>query len=213
MEEIEWSPKTELGRMVKEGQITDIEEILRKGIPIKETEIIDFLLPDLQEEVIDINLVQRMHGSGRRVKFRAVVVIGNMDGIVGFGIGSAKEVGPAIRKAIDKAKMNIIEIKRGCGSWECVCKEPHSVPMSVTGKSGSVSVTLMPAPRGLGLVAGDIAKHILRLAGVKDVWSMSKGNTRTTLNFARATFDALNKTIKIRAMDEHISKLGIKVGK
>ncbi|MFQ6050401.1 MAG: 30S ribosomal protein S5 [Candidatus Hydrothermarchaeota archaeon] len=213
MEEIDWIPKTELGRMVKEGQITSIEEILRKGLPIKETEIVDFLLPDLQEEVIDINLVQRMHGSGRRVKFRAVVVIGNMDGIVGFGKGSAKEVGPAIRKAIDKAKMNLIEIRRGCGDWECGCNELHSVPMRVTGKSGSVSVTLMPAPRGVGLVAGDIAKHILRLAGVQDVWSITKGNTRTTLNFASATFDALHKTIKIRITDEQMKRLGIKVGR
>ena len=79
----EWEPKTKLGRMVKEGQITSIDEIFDRGLPIMELEIVDFLLPDLEEEVMDVNLVQRMHKSGRKVNFRVIVAVGNKKGYVG----------------------------------------------------------------------------------------------------------------------------------
>jgi small subunit ribosomal protein S5 len=81
----EWEPKTNLGRLVKEGTITDIDEIFEKGLPIMELEIVDKLLPDLEEEVMDVNLVQRMHKSGRKVNFRVIVAVGNKDGYVGLG--------------------------------------------------------------------------------------------------------------------------------
>jgi small subunit ribosomal protein S5 len=103
------------------------------------------------------------------------------------------QVGPAIRKAIDAAKLDITYIRRGCGSWECACGLPHTVPYEVTGKSGSVSVTLIPAPRGLGIAAGNTATKVLEKAGIKDVWTKTFGTTRTTLNFAKATFEALNQ--------------------
>ncbi|MEM2481747.1 MAG: hypothetical protein QW365_01450, partial [Candidatus Nezhaarchaeales archaeon] len=77
----------------------------------------------------------------------------------------------AIDKAIVEAKLNIIPIRLGCGSWECRCGRPHSVPIKTWGKAGSVEITLIPAPRGTGLAAGDTAKIVLRLAGVKDVWT------------------------------------------
>ncbi|ADP77671.1 SSU ribosomal protein S5P [Methanothermus fervidus DSM 2088] len=189
----EWEPKTKVGRMVKEGVITDIDEILKKGLPIMEHEIVDILLPDLEEEVLDVNLVQRMHKSGRKVRFRVTVAVGNKDGYVGVGVGKAKEVGPAIRKAIDNAKYNIIKVRRGCGDWGCICGEKHSIPFKVTGKCGSVRVTLLPAPRGVGLAIGDVGKAVLRLAGIEDVWSRTKGKTQTTINFAKATFDALKR--------------------
>lgn len=205
----DWAPKTRLGNLVKKGEITDIKEIFKLGIPIMEAEIVDALLPGLEEEVIDINLVQRMHKSGRRVKFRAVVAIGNRKGYIGLGKARAKEVGPAIRKAITEAKLNLIEVKRGCGSWECGCITPHSVPMEVTGTGGSVRVTLLPAPRGIGLAAGDVAKKILSLAGVKDVWSKTKGQTKSTINFARATFDALRQTSLVKITEKQEKALGI----
>ena len=78
----EWEPRTNLGRLVKEGVITSIDEIFEEGHPIMELEIIDALLPDLEEEVIDVNLVQRMHKSGRKVNFRVIVAVGNKDGYV-----------------------------------------------------------------------------------------------------------------------------------
>jgi len=107
--------------------------------------------------------------------------------------------------------LNVIEIARGCGSWECRCGRPHSIPFDVTGHSSSVYVTLKPAPRGLGLAAAGVPKIILRLAGIEDVWAQSRGQTRTTLNFALATFDALRQTTKV-ALREPQTK-GITIGK
>jgi len=206
MEELEvWEPKTKLGRLVKEGKITSMREAIASRLPIREIEIIDLLFydedkgkVDLEEVVLDVNAVQRMTDSGRRMKFAVTVVVGNCNGYVGVGRSKAKEVGPAIRKAIQRAKLNMIEVRRGCGSWECGCGKPHSLPFMTTGKSGSVRVTLKPAPRGLGLAVGDVAKHILRLAGIKDAWSFTKGHTRTTVNFAYAVFDALRQTSLMR---------------
>jgi small subunit ribosomal protein S5 len=189
-----WVPQTGIGKMVVSGQIKSIDEVLDSGKPIKEPQIVDAFLTDLEDEVLDITMVQRMTDSGRRVKFRAVVVIGNRNGYIGFGQGKDGQVGNAIKKGIDDAKLNLIRVKRGCGSWECGCNEIHSVPMQVTGKAGSVRVTLKPAPQGIGLVTGNIAKKVLELAGVKDVWTFTNGQTRTTINFAKATFEALKKT-------------------
>jgi small subunit ribosomal protein S5 len=207
----EWEPKTNLGRMVKEGTITDIDEILEKGLPIMELEIVNNLLPDLEEEVMDVNLVQRMHKSGRKVNFRVIVAVGNKKGYVGLGQGKAKEVGPAIRKAVDNAKFNIVKVRRGCGDWGCVCGREHTVPFKVSGKSGSVRVTLIPAPGGVGLAVGDVGKTILGLAGIYDVWSQTMGQTQTTINFANAVFDALKQLSKVKARKSDLKSLGVAV--
>ncbi|MDR2623082.1 MAG: 30S ribosomal protein S5 [Methanobrevibacter sp.] len=200
----DWEPKTKLGNMVKEGTITDIDEIFEKGLPIMELEIVDTLLPDLEEEVMDVNLVQRMHKSGRKVNFRVIVAVGNKDGYVGLGQGKAKEVGPAIRKAVDNAKYNIIKVKRGCGDWGCVCGRRHTVPFKVDGKTGSVRVTLIPAPAGVGLTIGDVGKTIMKLAGFHDLWSQTSGQTQTTVNFANATFEALKNLNKFKSTEKVI---------
>ena len=198
MMEGDWQPKTKLGRLVYEGKITSIEDALRSNLPLKEVEIVDILVPDMEDEVLDVNLVQRMTDSGRRVKFSVTVAVGNKDGIVGVGRAKGKEVGPTIRKAIDNAKLNIIMIARGCGSWECGCGKPHTLPFKVVGKCGSVRVTLKPAPRGVGLAVGDIAKVLLRLAGIEDAWGFARGHTKTTVNYALAVFDALKQTSMMR---------------
>ena len=194
----DWVPKTRLGKLVAEGQVASMDEAIKSGLPIREPQIIDMLLPDLEDEVLDINMVQRMTDSGRRVKFRATVIVGNRNGYVGLGQAKDVQVGPAIRKAIDAAKLDIAYIRRGCGSWECACGLSHTVPYEVTGKAGSVSVTLIPAPRGLGIAAGNTATKVLEKAGIKDVWTKTFGTTRTTLNFAKATFDALKKVNVMR---------------
>ena len=194
----EWFPQTRLGKLVKEGQVTTMSEALASGLPIRESQIVDALLPEIKDEVLDINMVQRMTDSGRRVKFRATVIVGNGDGFIGIGEGKDVQVGIAIRKAIDTAKMNIIGIKRGCGSWECGCGQGHTVPFEVKGKTGSVEVKLRPAPRGLGIASGGTAKKVLEIAGIKDVWTKVSGETRTTLNFAKATFDALIQTTTMK---------------
>jgi len=209
----DWEPATKLGRIVKSGEIKDIKEVFRLGLPIMEPEIIDTLLPDMHEEVIDISIVQRMHKSGRRVRFRATVAIGNKNGYVGLGNNIAKEVGPAIRKAIRDAKLNFIEVRRGCGSWECGCCRAHSVPFKVTGRVSSVGVTLLPAPKGIGLAAGDVSKKVLGLAGIIDVWSNTSGQTKTTVNTAMATFEALRQTSLTKLSEKQANVLGIVEGK
>jgi len=206
---VEWDPKTKLGRYVKSGKITTMHDALHSGLTIREPQIIDILLPELSDEVLDVNMVQRMTDSGRRVKFVITVVVGNKDGYVGIGQAKGKEVGSSIQKAIENAKLNMIEIRRGCGSWECGCKKPHTVPFSVTGKSGSVVITLKPAPQGIGLATGDVAKKILNLAGIKDCWTYTDGQTRTTVNYAKAVFDSLMKNTEMRIRSKEISRIGI----
>jgi small subunit ribosomal protein S5 len=200
--ETKWVPSTRLGHLVSEGEVTSMDEVLASGLPLKEPQIVDTLFSELKEEVLDINMVQRMTDSGRRVKFRATVVVGNEDGFIGMGQGKDVQVGPAIRKAIDSAKINMVSVKRGCGSWECGCGTEHTVPFEVIGKMGSVKVILKPAPRGLGLAAGGTAKIVMQLAGIKDVWTRTEGQTRTTLNFAKATYEALKQTAIVRTMGD-----------
>ncbi|RLJ04816.1 MAG: 30S ribosomal protein S5 [Candidatus Aenigmatarchaeota archaeon] len=209
---IDWVPKTELGKQVMNGKIKSIDEIFKQGIKIKEPEIVDKLLPNLETEIILIGgspgkgggikrtptkKTARMHKSGRRFNVSAVVVVGNKDGYVGIGKGEAAEHRRAIEKATLKAKLNIIPVKRGCGSWECNCGENHSIPFRVEGRQGSVRAVLIPAPKGIGLCIPDEAKKILRLAGIRDIWSKSFGNTHARINFSFAIFNALKNLNKI----------------
>jgi small subunit ribosomal protein S5 len=201
-----------LGRKVLDGDIKTMSEALHSGLPLRETEIVDILLPGLEDEVLDVNMVQRMTDSGRRVNFRVTVVVGNEDGFVGLGLCKGREVGPTIRKAIETAKLKMVEIKRGCGSWECGCGTAHSLPFQVTGKAGSVSVTFKPAPRGIARAVAKVPKHVLRLAGVDDVWGFSKGHTKTTVNYALASFDALMQTAQTKITRRQVEELHIVTG-
>lgn len=199
----EWKPRTKLGWLVKEGNVTSLKEIFDMNMKIKEPEIVDALLGrELQHEIIDINMVQKMTDAGRITRFRVVVVVGNQNGFVGLGVGKARQLRMAVDKAIMDAKLNIIPVRRGCGSFECGCSEPHSIPYQVRGKAGSVEVVLKPAPKGAGLVAGDTAKVVLRYAGIRDIWSWSRGKTSTTINFAMAVFDALKKEYRFVTVNE-----------
>ena len=193
----EWIPRTSLGKMVLEGRLTSITEIFNQGYKIQEPEIIDTLIPDLQQEVLDINLVQKQTDAGEKSRFKALVVVGNYDGLFGLGVGKAQQVRAAIQKATIDAKLNVVPVKRGCGSWECGCRDPHSIPFQVVGKCGSVRIQLLPGPRGLGVVAGEVAKKIVSFVGIKDCWSKSYGSTRTVPSFAYATYDALKNTYQI----------------
>ncbi len=201
-----WVPKTELGKKVFNGEITDINQILEQGIKIREPEIVDKLLPDLKHELIliggrtgkgggiqriPIRITAKVTKSGKRFSYGAFVVVGNEDGIVGIGMGKAKEPRLAIEKALRRAKLNLIKVKRGCGSWECSCGEEHSIPYKTEGKCGSVRVVLMPAPKGVGLVCDDESKKLFRLAGIKDIWVKTFGATYTRFSLIRAMFNAL----------------------
>ena len=189
-----------------EGEIKSIDEILEKGERILEPEIVDMLLPDLKSELvlvggrigkgggqqrIPVRITAKVTKSGKRFHYSAMAIVGNEDGYVGIGKGRSNEPRLAVEKAIRRAKLNIIKVLRGCGSWECRCGGNHSIPCKTVGKSGSVRVILMPAPKGVGLVASDEMKKILRLAGIKDVWSKTFGNTQMYINLITATFNAL----------------------
>lgn len=205
---IKWVPKTRLGKKVKEKQIKNIDEILDNGLKILEEGIVSSLLI-LQSDLILIGQAKGKFGGGKRrawkqtqrktkarnvPTFSALSVVGDGQGHVGIGIGKAKETLPARAKSSRKAKLNIIKVTRGCGSFECADKDPHSIPFKVEGKCGSVRLILYPAPQGTGLVIGNECKRILRLAGIKDIYSKTFGKTGTSLNLANACIDALKKT-------------------
>lgn len=193
-----WEPRTRLGRMVQNGDVTSMDQALETGLPLKESQIVDQLLPGLDDEVLDINMVQRMTDSGRRVKFRCVVAVGNRDGYLGYAEARDDQVGSAIQKAIGVAKLNIIKVDRGSGSWEDSAGGLNSLTRKAEGKAGSVTVEIMPAPQGLGLAAAETVRNILELAGVQDAWTRSNGNTRTTVNLAKATYNALQNASQSR---------------
>ncbi len=183
--------------MVLEGTITSLDEVFNQGYKIQEVGIVDTLIPDLQQEVLNVNIVQKQTDAGEKTRFKSIVVVGNYNGIFGLGSGKDKQVRAAIQKATNAAKLNIFPIKRGCGSWECSCDGLHSVPFKVTGKCGSVRVELKPGPKGLGIVAGETAKTVIAFAGIKDCWTKSIGSTRTVPSFAYATSNALKNTYRI----------------
>lgn len=220
--EKEWIPKTQLGKQVKRGEVTDINAILDKNIPIREAEITESLIPNLTVDYILIGQAKGKFGGGQRRIFRVsqkktsegnrpsfltFAVAGNNDGVIGFGIGKANETVPARNKAADKSKKNLLKIKRGCGSWECGCGEPHSIPYSVTGRCSSVTITLYPAPKGIGLCVTDECKKILKAAGIKDVWSRTAGKTSSRMNLIKALFDALTKLSKYHIHEKYLAKI------
>ncbi len=195
--EVGWTPKTKVGTMVQQGRITSLEEIFTQGLKIMEPEIIDVLVPNLQQEVLGIGFVQKQTDAGERSRFRATVAVGNGEGYLGVGDGKARQVRIGIDKATVQAKLAVIPVRRGCGSWECGCNLPHSLPFKVRGKCGSVSLEIIPGPRGLGLVAGEIPKIVLRLAGIRDCWTRSYGSTSTLSSMAVAVYDALKSTYRV----------------
>ena len=212
-----WTPKTELGRKVKNGEIKNIDEILNNGLKILEPEIVDILLPNLKVDFVLIGQSKGKFGGGKRKIFRQVqkktsegnkpsfavyAVVGNENGYVGVGYGKARETVPAREKAIREAKKNIMKVRRGCGSWECGCSGNHSIPFKVSGKCGSVRLELMPAPKGAGLKTIDACTKILKLAGIKDVWSRSSGQRRTTINVVKACVNALKKLSEVKVSGE-----------
>jgi len=202
-----WVPKTKLGKLVKEGKIKNIDEILDNKMRMLEPEIVDKLI-SVDSDLLFVGQSKGKFGGGKRrawrqsqkktkegnvITFSAFAVVGDKNGHVGLGFGKAKETLPAREKALRKAKLNIIKIKRGSGSFEGSSHEPHSIPLQVEGKCGSVRVILIPAPQGTGLVIGNEGKKILKLAGIQDIYSKSFGHKRTTMNYGKAIMEALKK--------------------
>jgi len=221
-----WVPKTELGRMVKTKEIMDIDEILDAGKTILEPEIVDTLL-DLDSELLLIGQSKGKFGGGQRrvfrqtqkktkegntIKFMTMAVVGDKNGHVGIGVGTSKETIPAREKAIRKAKLSLFKIRRGTGSWEDASTESHSVPYSVEGKCGSVKIRLLPAPKGKGLIAEKEVAKVLELAGIKNVWVQTFGQTGNRVNMIKALEVALKKLTKVRVQERHVKQLSIVSG-
>jgi len=218
-----WTPKTSLGKKVKEGKIT-LDEILESGIRIMEPEIVDALVPNLESELLLIGQAKGKFGGGQRRVFKQTqkktnegnkpsfatfVVVGDKKGLVGLGYGKARETVPAREKAIRNAKLNVMKIRKGCGSWQCGCKESHSIPFAVEGKCGSVRVKLMPAPKGTGLIVESECQQVLSKAGIQDVWSRTLGQTKTKINLIKACQQALTKLGTTKIHTKYFEPLGI----
>ena len=198
-EEEIWNPKTKLGKMVAREQITGIVEALDHDREIMEPEIVDQLV-DLDEEVVLIGgtpgkgggksrtvskRTVRMHKSGARYNSKAMSILGDRNNVIGIGMGESDDTRAAIEDASRNAKLNLIKVQRGNGSWEDTESTDNSIPFKVTGKSGSVEVELKPAPKGTGLAAGE--------AIIEDIWASTRGTTRTRENVVKAAFKAMKK--------------------
>jgi len=223
-----WKARTVLGKKVLSGEITDIDDILDKGLKILEPEIIDVLLPDVESDLLLIGQARGKFGGGQRrvfkqtqkktpegnkISFITYGIVGNKNGYIGLGWGKSNETVPARNKATREAKLNVKKIRRGCGSWLCGCGEPHSIPFKVSGKSGSIVVELRPAPKGKGLIIEEECGKILKMAGIKDVFCKTKGNTKTKTNLVRACFEALKNSMKIKVNPQLVGKVGLIEGK
>ena len=222
-----WHPKTDIGKKIKAGEIKDIDDVLDNGMKILEAEIVDALIANLTTDLLLIGQSKGKFGGGQRrvfkqtqkktregnkPRFATIAVVGNENGYVGIGYGKSKETVPAREKAIRNAKLGVIKIKRGCGSWQCGCGQPHTIPYKVEGKCGSVIVKLMPAPKGTGLCIEKECGKILKLAGIKDVWSKTFGKTNTKINLIYACIKALRQLIETKTRHDDIERLGVVEG-
>lgn len=193
----EWKPRTKLGMLVAANKITSMDEVFENGYRIQESEIIRALLPDIRNEVVHVGIVQKQTDAGEMTRFNAIVAAGNESGWLGIGKGKASQMRTAIDKATNAALLNVIPIKLGCGSWECRCNQSHSVPFRVEGKGGSVKIEILPGPRGLGIVAGENIRKLLKLSGIKDAWTRSYGSTNTMSSTTKAVYNALRSTYSV----------------
>lgn len=222
-----WVPKTQLGKDVLAGKYSTMTEVLLAGKNVVEDKITEYLIPNMGSDFINVGQAKGKFGGGKRkiskptqkktresakMSFTMIAVSGNKDGVVGLGVGKAGETVPAREKATRNAKKQLIIIRRGCGDWGCFCGGSHSIPFAVEGKCGSVKVRLLPAPKGTGLIVEPELKKMLELAGIKDVWSRTYGQTKNKLNLMRAGHAALKQLQNVKLNSKVMQNRGIKHG-
>ncbi|MGI6252833.1 MAG: 30S ribosomal protein S5 [Aminivibrio sp.] len=153
---------------------------------------------ELTERVVAINRVSKVVKGGKRFKFSVLVVVGDGDRYVGIGMGKAKEISEAVRKGIERASRNLVELK----------KIGNTIPHPITGIFGAASVLLKPAAPGTGVIAGGVVRAIMELGGVKDVVTKVVGRTSNPVNVAKATIQAI---LEMRTPEEILRLMGRKV--
>lgn len=142
---------------------------------------------EFESKLLHLSRVERMTAGGRRLRFRAVVVVGNKKGKVGVGVAKGLDVAQAIEKALRKAKKNLIEVPIVEGT----------IPHEVEAKFGAARVLLKPQKKGLGLVAGGVVRTICTLCGIENISSKLLSKSRNKLNNAMATLKAF-KSLKVK---------------
>ena len=146
-------------------------------------ETIDYTKLDLKERTVHINRVAKVIKGGKRFKFSVIVIVGDGHGHVGYALGKAREVPDAIKKAVERAKKNLMRVPL----------KGTTIPYEVTGEFGSAKVLLKPASTGTGVIAGGAIRAIMESAGIHDILSKCLGRTSNPYNIVYATFEALNQ--------------------
>src|SRR6202050_2729781 len=154
------------------------KQILRDTLAVRQP--IEVSSNSLKDQVVAINRVTKVVKGGKNLSFSALVVVGDQHGHAGFGMGKAREVPMAIRKAIEQAKKNMVKLNL----------KGSTIPHQVLGRYGSGQVLLKPAPEGTGVIAGGAVRAVMEVAGIQNVLTKSLG-TSNPHNVIKATFDAL----------------------